>query len=224
MITLSELVSKVERAPLTREKRAPGWRQLRKYGGGIVERAVFDDESFLEVFRKGYVYYKSGTRRTTFSLADVLEDYEYRPQQTVPDAAVVFDETCFSELPWVIRVLMEGEDRVESNQDKSRTEMYSVSFDTTCDDYGTFGFDEDDPLTLLLQAEFAEMLYQSFLMMTEYQQRIFESCVLNDRKHWEVADELEVTRQSVTRTLQRGLKSFRESFEKIYGSDKKTEI
>ena len=182
MITLAELYGKVEHAPLTRVKRAPGWRQLRKYGGEIVERAVFDDESFLEVFRKGYVYYKSGSRRTTFSLADVFEDYEYTPQQIVPDAVMVFEESCFAELPWVIRVLMEGEDRIEISQEKSRSEMYSTQYDTIRDEHGTFGCDEDDPLTRMIKAELAEMLYRSFLVMTEYQQEIVEACVLNDAK------------------------------------------
>lgn len=57
---------------------------------------------------------------------------------------------------------MEAEDRIERSQAKSRVQLYATEFDTTKDEYGTYGYDGDDPLTLMLKAELSQMIYESF--------------------------------------------------------------
>lgn len=217
MITLSELLSKVALPPLTRDVHAPGWKELRLNGGGIVEQAIFDDDTYIEVYANGYVYYQSGTSKTRFSITDVLEDYEYTPLKSTSDLKRDFDRSFFEDRPWIIRVLMEGDDRIEASQQKSRAKLYSTDFDTTIDEHGTYGCDENDPLTIMLKAELSEMLYQSFLMMTEYQQEVVEACILEGLKHWEAAEIHNVSRQAITKAIKNGLTRFRIAYEEMYG-------
>ena len=219
MITLSELRSRVEEAPLTKEKKAPGWQQLRKDGGGVVEMATFADDSFVEVYAKGYVYYCSGQRWTTFSLKDTTLDYEYESVMDSRKKHETIAAEFFDSLPWIIRVLMDGGDRIEYNLSRARTERNAAPIDSTYDDCGKFGSDEEDALAILLKNELAEMLYESFYMITARQQQVLEACILDGKKNKEVSEELRLTHQAVSDAMRRGIKSFRMSFESIYGDE-----
>lgn len=69
---------------------------------------------------------------------------------------------------------MEGDDRVESSQNKARITKNMVPFDTNKDELGIYGCDREDALAIMLKDELEEMLYQSFVFMTDYQQKIIE--------------------------------------------------
>ena len=84
MYTLSELLRRIEEAPLTNEKSAPNWKFLRKYGGGVVARAEFSGDAFIEVFANGYAFYYNGFRWTTFSMQDTTLSYEFNVQEDNP--------------------------------------------------------------------------------------------------------------------------------------------
>ena len=217
MITLSELRSMTETAPLTKDKGAPGWRELRRNGGGVVETATLSNGSFIDIYAKGYVHYCRGERWTTFSLTDTTLDYRYGSVAAPPLQPPVIRAEYFSSLPWIIRVLMEGEDRVEYNISRTRTERNKAPILSTFDDYGTFGKDDEAALAILLKKELAEMLYKSFLMISARQQQVIEECVMEGRKNKEVSKELKLTHQAVSDALKRGLRNLRNSFVMIYG-------
>ena len=215
MITLSELRSRVKNAPLSTEEEAPGWRTLRNSGGGIVETALLSDDSFVEVYYEGYVYYRTGKRWTTFSLTDTMMkiDYEFTGERTELDT----DYPYYAQLPWIIRVVLCAEYRIESNLIKDRTVRNAAPIDSTFDDYGTFGYDCDDPLEILLKQELSRMLYKSYCMITERQQQVIRACIIDNKRNKDVAEELEITHQAVSDALAKGLRAFREAFIMNYG-------
>lgn len=202
---------------MTKEKPAPRWRELRKSGEKIVAGVLFADESYVEVYADGYVHYCNGQNHTTFSLADVELDYTY--DSIDPQSSLQIEAEYFGKLPWIIRVLMEADDRVESSQSKARITRNMAPFDTNKDELGEFGYCEEDALTLMLKEELEEMLNQSFQLLTEYQQKIIEACVLENKKHKELAAEFGVTRQAVSDAFRTGLRNCREAFEKMYGDE-----
>lgn len=219
MITLSELRSLVKETPLTKEKEAPGRKQLIKNGGGVVDRADFADNSFVEVYTNGYVYYERGERWTSFSLQDVFQDYEYESVIARSWDKILIDSDYFMNLPWIIRVLMEGEDRIEYNISKSRIERNAASFDTTYSGGENFGTDENDALTILLRRELSEMLFQSFCMITKYQQEIIEECIIDARKTIDVAADRKITHQAVSDAIKKGTRNLRKALAELYGDD-----
>ena len=216
MITLSDLRGSVRRAPLTKEKPAPKWRELVNSGEEVVAEVIFADGTTVEVYANCYVHYFNGKNHTTFSLTDVEQDYTY---SSLEQASSKIELDYFDKLPWIIRVLMEGDDRVESSQNKARITKNMVSFDTNKDELGTYGCDSEDALAIMLKDELEEMLYQSFLFMTEYQQKIIEACILDNKKHREIASEYGVTRQAISDAFRNGIRRYREAFEKLYSDN-----
>lgn len=216
MITLQELRNRVEPVPLTTVKKAPGWRELRRNGGGIVEAAVLSEGSLIEVYETGYVYYRCDDRWTTFSLQDTTLSYDFDVQEDNPGRRRVLKSSIYDDYPWVVRVMLEGEYRIINNIANSGVEKNKTAFDSTRDDCGTYGYDTRDPLTIILEKEQSEMLYQCFCMISDRQQHMLWDHVLEGKKLSEIGDEIGVTHQSVSKTIKRGIKNFRRLYRKLY--------
>ena len=80
MITLSELRGIVDYAPRSQIESPPGWKQLSDSGSKIIASAVLGTDSYLAVYKNGYVLYQTGQHHTTFSLQDTCGGYTYDMQ------------------------------------------------------------------------------------------------------------------------------------------------
>jgi len=221
MDTLSELLSRIETAPFTEEKEAPGWKELRKNGGGIVERADFSGDAFIEVFAKGYAYYFNGYRRTTFSMQDTTLSYEFNNQEDNPEhkKRTICKKSPYYECSWVVRTLLEGEFRIVRNQKHSRAEKNKTYYDSTYDDYGLYGSDHDDPLTILMKKEESVMIHKCLCQITARQRQVIEDNILNERKKVDIAKDIGITHQAISDAFFKGCERFKRLYEEIYGDD-----
>ena len=68
MITLSDLRGSVRRAPLTKEKPAPKWKELTNSGEEVVAEVIFADGTTVEVYANGYVHFSTGKTIQHFHL------------------------------------------------------------------------------------------------------------------------------------------------------------
>ena len=109
-----------------RQGRAPGALQLR----GNVRRVAaipIGAEGIAEVFANGYAVYDNGDRKTVVWLPDCAEYtwFFVRPVSLsrVPEGSVRFRESARMEAyPWVLAVLLAGEDRIQGNRGQGRKE------------------------------------------------------------------------------------------------------
>lgn len=221
MYTLSELLRRIEEAPLTNEKSAPNWKFLRKYGGGVVARAEFSGDAFIEVFANGYAFYYNGFRWTTFSMQDTTLSYEFNVQEDNPahKERTVCRTSLYYDISWVVRTLLEAESRIFKNQKYSRLSKNTLYYDSTRDDWGVFGADTDDPLTNILAREKSDAIQMCLCSITEKQRRALEECLGEGRTKTDFAAECGISRQAVADTICRGCDNFIRIYDEVYGSD-----
>ena len=121
MLTLQELKQAVN-VPGDREK-LPTARQLRN-SGEIIAREQFGGEAELSVYRDGCVLYQVGNRSTVFSLHP-CRGYFYLSDGD----NVHLPEQYFDRKKWYLRLILEGEDRLNRNREereRSRNVSYSA--------------------------------------------------------------------------------------------------
>ena len=93
MITLSDLRGSSRRAPLTKEKPAPKWKELINSGEEVVAEVIIADGTTVEVYANGYVHYFNGKNHTTFSLTDVEQDYDSLTMPRTHQASLLGSKT-----------------------------------------------------------------------------------------------------------------------------------
>ena len=164
------------------------------------------------VFDNGFVSYQRMGMVTVFPL-HCCRDYCYK------DAFGEMVEVSYQEFadqPWQVRVFMEGQDRIIHSQYNSTLERRTRSYSAMEED-GDFTSDggAGDPLNILIRMEEPdekELLWERVRNLTDLQQKILMECVVNGRKHHDVARELGLTRQAVSENLSRSIKQLRKAF------------
>lgn len=212
LMTLQELMNLVPEAEWV--VRVPSMKMLLKES-----RVVLRDHSCPDilaiVFANGFVAYQRMGMVTVFPLHS-CRNYSYRDAYGMT-TEVDYQE--FADQPWQVRVFMEGQDRLihsHYNGAMGRTRSYSAREDD-CELVSDEG--AGDPLNILIRLEEPdenEVLWERVGKLTDLQRKVLHECVVNGRKHYDVARELGMSRQGVSDILARSLKQLR----KAYGIEK----
>ena len=102
-----------------------------------------------DVYAKGYVHYFNGDHNTTFSLQDATLNYEYDNQEDNRNPRKICNESIFYDSPWIIRVMLEGSNRIFFSSDLSGAEKYRTVYDSTQEGSAAYGCDKETPEVLL---------------------------------------------------------------------------
>ena len=172
------------------------------------------DEIEVTAFRNGFVIYQNGIRATVFPLHKCRE---YVEKDVMKNEHVAPFEV-FADQPWQIRAFMEGEKRLVHNMNVRRQYAGEISYDVYVEGWNLLSDDgEGDPIRMLMEEETSMeeiiKLHRILDTLTEKQKSVLYECVVKGRMQMDVADEMEVTRMSVTTALRRALKRLREGFE-----------
>lgn len=178
----------------------------------VVLRDHSNPDILALVFDNGFVAYQRMGMVTVFPLHN-CRDYSYKDSfGSVTE--VSYEE--FADQPWQIRVFMEGQDRLIHSQYNSAMERKTRSYSAWEED-GDYASDggAGDPLSILIRMEEPdekEVLWKRVKKLTDLQQKVLYECVVNGKRHYEVAAELGMTRQGVSDILSRSIRQLRKAY------------
>ena len=216
MITLRELQGMVGKAgPRMKLPTAKG---LMTSGVPVVVKEVFSNDCEIEVYANGYVLYTMSGYRTVFALHGCNE-YEYETVDEEQKPPVV-ESDCFLDERWYLRLILEGEDRLEHNHN-NRIGSKQISYSAIAEDWSEMGT-KTDVLDEIIKAENPnDGIKKITSLMTEKQNTVMGKLYVDGMEQSQVAEEFHITQQAVSDMVRKAKKrvqkvySVRSEFEKV---------
>ncbi len=192
MLTLRDLRKMVKR-PAAREN-VPGCNVLMRSGEIVLRECLLADTELI-VFREGYAIYRSGKKKTVFAIADSMP-YVY---ESCEEGETISSDQ-WEEQPWYLRLVLEGEDRLERNNDDCENRR-AVPWGVFSEDWSgreDLSIEEFDARILAEESKKMELMMS---LLTERQREIMERFYEDDRSVTEIAKELSITPAAVTMSM-----------------------
>lgn len=154
------------------------------------------------VYKNGYVSYHAHERYTVFALHNCTH-YYYESQgnehQTIP-------HNHFEDMEWHIRLVLEGEDRLVRNLEARESETFSYAADVNPE----YNNEMEDPrinvMDFVLNKEF---LRKASELLKKHQWEMICRHYIEGMTHREIAAEMGVSHQYVTKGIKKGLHRIR---------------
>ncbi len=200
MLTLQEL-KKITDMPGDREK-LPTAKQLR-ITGLVVAQKQLGQEAEISAYRNGCALYQVGKRSTVFFLHP-CRDYYYKSG----DGIVCLPEQYFDRERWYLRLVLEGEDRLDRNcEEKERS--WKVSYSTVAEDWSAMGNLTESMLEQVTKQETVAEILQ---VLTARQKYIIQKYYLEEETQEQISSELEISQQAVSAMLSQSIRNIRKNY------------
>lgn len=205
-ISLRELKNRVDKVL---EKKIPGYKQLMAMNPEVAARTMVNGAT-LTAYTNSYATYEEDDAHTVL-VVDRCGDYRYEFNDGTYE---VVPAEVFEDAEWSVRLVMEGERRLENNRSKicRDYEEFALSCDGTdwCD-AAMVDFMEAENAEMLADEELRK-LYAAMSKLTERQQEILQLYFYKGLNQQEIADELGMRQQSVQGCLKSALKKIKKIF------------
>lgn len=180
----------------------------------VVEMSLAED-SLVAVFNCGYVLYVSGKRRTFFPLVE-CGAYEY---DSLLYKKSIFSEDIFENAEWHVRLIMEGEDRICNNQNKSDSQQGLVSYSAVSEEWEQIRDHSVDFMKDILEQERHELLLELLDLATEKQRNALLAYYEMQENLTAAARYLGIARQSCDELIKNGIRRIHREYAKKYNKD-----
>ena len=220
MITLQELLNRVDEAPASRSKKVTT-RTVRESKAQIIESLSTCDGSLLQVYSNGYVIYQSGCRRTVFHITLIEDGYSYptvgiwnRQNMFIPMSELL-------KMPWYFAILMVAEDRIASNFDSRKVQSWSIEdipdrvITEAMKKSGSTAGESEDPLKIVISNETIELICYAMTQLNVKQREILIDFYVRDKGITEIGERFKITIQGVCNSKTRGVKKLRTKVENL---------
>lgn len=206
MLTLRELrnLITIPECP----KRVPTPKQLKESGVEIIAKEMIDSETWICVCANGFVEYRVGKRYSVFSIID-CGAYEYDSVKSEPK---IYRATFFEDEKWYIRLIMEGEDRMEQTQEKRIMRNKVYSYEQVLKVFGDIADHQTDISEILMKKELVMELLEQ---LTERQRTVLCLKYFYQWSQKQIADHLGISQQRVSDILSRS-KAILAAYEKNF--------
>ena len=185
MLTLQEL-KQITDIPGNQGK-LPTARQLRE-SGVVITKERFGGETEISVYQDGFVIYQTGKYSTVFPIHS-CGDYFY-----ISDGNTVhLSEQFFEREKWYLRLVLEGEDRLNRNCEE-RERCWNVSYSAVSEEWAVMEDLAEPAIEQLARQETVEEIMQ---MLTEKQKRVICGYYLQEKTQGQIAEELGISRHAV---------------------------
>lgn len=205
-ITLRELKEKIDAVV---EQKLPTFKNLMEQKPVLVAQATVNDAS-LTVYENGYAVYEMDGVHTVMAVercGDYRYDFTDGTYQIIPAEE-------FEEMEWSLRLLMEGERRMEHNRNKTSNKFENTALECDGSDWSAavmVDFLDDGTAEVLADKELRR-LYAAMSKLTERQSEIIQLYYYKGMSQYEIADELGIRQQSVDRILKQAVNRLRKNF------------
>lgn len=200
MLTLQEL-KKCVTIPELNEK-TPTTKQLRE-SGTVVAMEKLGKDTELGVYQNGYVFYRVGRHATVFPLY-LCRDYLYVSGKNV----ICLAEKFFENERWSLRLMLEGEDRLNRNQDE-KERRWNISCNAIVD---RLIMEDDFIETVLERLTEQEMIDELSLFLTDRQKVIVWKYFFEKKTQRQISEELRVSKSAVSIILSKAVHRIRKNY------------
>lgn len=205
-ITLRELKKKIDAVV---EQKLPTFKTLMEQKPMAVAQTTVNDAS-LTVYENGYAVYEVDGAHTVMAVdrcGDCRYDFTDGTYQIIPAEE-------FENMKWSIRLLMEGERRMEHNRNKTSDKFENTALECDGSDWSAavmVDFMDECKAEVLADKEL-KRLYAAMSKLTERQSEIIQLYYYKGMSQYEIADELGIRQQSVDRILKQAVNRLRKNF------------
>jgi len=205
-ISLRELKNRVDKVL---EKKVPGYKQLMAMNPAVVAKTTVNGAT-LTAYENGYAVYEQGNAHTVMAV-DRCGDYRYEFNDGTYE---VVPAEVFEEAEWSVRLVMEGERRIEHTRSviNQNNEEFMLSNDGSdwCD-AAMVDFMEAENAEMLADEELRK-LYAAMSKLTERQSEIVQLYYYKGMTQEEIGAELGLKKCTISRELAGALKKLKKNF------------
>jgi len=204
-ITLRELKTMIDTVV---EKKLPTFKTLMEMNPVAVARTSVNSAK-LTAYENGYAVYEVDSAHTVMA---VNRCGDYRYDFTDGTHEIVPAET-FEDAEWSLRLLMEGEKRMEHNISKTAAKFEEMSLECDGSDWSAaimVDFLDEDNAVMLADAELRR-LYAAMSKLTERQMEVVQLYFYKGMNQEEIGEELGISQVAVTRCITRAVKTLRKN-------------
>ena len=200
MLTLQELKEEIE-IPVQKSK-MPTAKKLKETGVAVAEKQL-KNGTRITAYQNGYALYHICGHDTVFSI-HTCGDYLYESNGTnsyLPDRF-------FEKEPWYIRLVLEGEDRINHNQ-CAKEQEWTVSYSAVSEDWEMMGDTGENPLDGLVDNENRKEMLRC---LTDRQRKAVCLCIFQQKTGKEAARELGISTQAVSAILLQAVRRMQKQY------------
>lgn len=201
MLTLQEL-KKISDIPRC-EAKIPTAKQLRESKMAIVQERLGLD-SKISVYQNGYVIYQVGKHSTVFPLHS-CRDYFY----LADGKAVCLSEQFFENKAWYLRLVLEGEDRLNRNHEE-KERNWNISYSAISEDWFAMENLAESALEQITRQETVKEILDS---LPEKQKYIIQRYYLQEKTQEQISKELGISQQAVSLMISQVIYSIRKNYQ-----------
>ena len=200
MLTLEELKGITE-IPERRIK-MPTAKNLRETGRAVAEKKL-ENNTWITVYQNGYALYHACGHSTVFSI-HTCGAYLY----VSSGISSYLPEQFFEKEPWYVRLVLEGEDRLDRNQ-RAKEQERNVSYNAISEEWEVMGNERENPLESLVERESRKEILRC---LTERQKAAVSLCFFQQKSRKEAAKELGISSPAVSTILSQAARRLREKY------------
>ena len=200
MLTLQELKRIVDVPDFG--VKLPTAKQLRTSRSAIAqERLGLDSE--ISAYQSGHVLYQVGKHFTVFPLHS-CRDYLYLADRKT----VILPERFFKNREWYLRLVLEGEDRLNRNHEE-KERSWNVSYSAVSEDWLTVKNQAESMLEhLTMQETVAEILGS----LSARQKYVIQKYYLQEETQEQISKELGISQQAVSAVISQAIRNIRKNY------------
>lgn len=187
----------------------PTAKYLRETGRAVAEKQL-ENNTWIAAYQNGYALYCACGHSTVFPV-HTCGAYLY----VSSGVSSYLPEQFFEKEPWYVRLVLEGEDRLEHNQ-RAKEQERTSSYSAISEEWRVMENLEGNPLEHLVERESRKEILQC---LTERQRAAVILCFFQQKSRKEAARELGISSPAVSAILSQAARRLR----KKYPSDNQAE-
>ena len=200
MLTLQELKEITETTK--HGIKMPTARNLRETGRAVAEKNLKND-TWITAYQNGYALYHANGHSTVFPIhtCGAYLYVSYGVSSYLP-------EHFFEKEPWYVRLVLEGEDRLDRNQ-RAKEQERTVSYSAISEEWEAIGNAEGNPLEYLVHEENRKEI---LCCLTKRQREAVSLCFFQQKSRKEAARELGISSPAVSTILLQAARRLRKKY------------
>lgn len=180
----------------------PTAKYLRETGRAIAERQL-KNGTWIAAYQNGYALYHACGHSTVFPI-HTCGAYLYASN----GVSSYLPEQFFEREPWYVRLVLEGEDRLERNQ-RVKEQEKTVSYSAISEEWQVMENLEENPLKHFVERENMEKMLHC---LTDRQRMVVNLCFFQQKTRKEAARELGITSPAVSTILSQAARRLRKKY------------
>ena len=159
-------------------------------------------DSKISVYQSGYVLYQIGKHSTVFLLHS-CRDYLY----LADEKTVILPEHFFENREWYLRLVLEGEDRLNRNHEE-KERNWNVSYSAVSEDWLAM---ENRTESMLEHLTKQETLTEILGSLSARQKYVIQKYYLQEETQEQISKELGISQQAVSLVISQAIRCIRKN-------------